>query len=160
MKAKPIPATIGNKFTVCEHCESGLWDKAKGKPAGVLNKDGYWHVCYESKRYPAHRIVWFLVNNKDPGELEVDHIDRDKSNNKISNLRAITSAKNKANRNLNKLREKSKKDPFKIYKRKRAKGYKYQVVRYIDRRQIYLGTFDTFEEANNYQNSLKRADHN
>ena len=159
MKAKPIPATIGDKFTVCEHCESGLWDKARQKPAGTLYKDGYWIVCYKSKRYPAHRIVWFLVNNKDPGKLEVDHIDRDKSNNKISNLRAVTAKVNCNNRDKSNFGRTKGASPIKIYKRKRVKGDKYLVVRYENRRQIYLGTFNTFAEAESCQNSLKRDDH-
>ena len=151
MEAKPIPVTIGNKFTVCEHCESGLWDKSKRKPAGTLNNDGYWHVCFRSERYAAHRVVWFLVNNDDPGELEIDHKDRNKSNNKISNLRVVTHKQNVNNRVFSK----PKTNTIKIYKRKRSKGYKYIAVRYVNRKQVYLGTFNTITDAENY---VKRHD--
>ena len=147
VKAKSIPVNIGDKFTICEQCESGLWDKKRKKPAGTLNKDGYWIVSFQSKRYPAHRVVWFLKNNKDPGDLQVDHIDRDKNNNKIANLRAVTPKVNNNNRDRTNLGRHKGVNPLKIYKRKRVKGYKYQLVEYVGRKQVYYGTFDTYEEA-------------
>lgn len=45
----------------------------------------------------AHRVIWALQTGRWPTD-ELDHIDRDRSNNKWSNLREVSSSQNKANR--------------------------------------------------------------
>lgn len=68
----------------------------KGKPAGIINIEGYVIITWKGKRYRAHRIVWLLHTGKWP-ELEIDHWDRCNSNNKPSNLRDVTHAVNLSN---------------------------------------------------------------
>lgn len=46
-------------------------------------------------KYKEHRLIFFLETGKEPDEI--DHIDGDKENNRISNLRAATSKENSAN---------------------------------------------------------------
>ena len=41
------------------------------------------------ENFRCHRIAWVIFYGKDPGEAQVDHIDRNKSNNKIENLRLL-----------------------------------------------------------------------
>src|SRR5260221_9155909 len=47
------------------------------------------------KQYLAHRVIWFLVNNY--WAEEIDHIDRNRQNNKISNLRDVPHKTNTQN---------------------------------------------------------------
>jgi HNH endonuclease len=47
--------------------------------------------------YQVYRIAWLLYYGKDPGHYQIDHIDGDWTNNKISNLRLATNSQNQCN---------------------------------------------------------------
>jgi len=74
--------------------ESGiiLWKKNPGKrnllnkEAGSLRPDGYRHIAINGKCVLSHRVAWFLHYNCWP-EKYIDHIDGNKINNNIKNLR-------------------------------------------------------------------------
>jgi hypothetical protein len=69
-----------------------------GDECGSLSKDGYYVVRINGSLYKGHRIAWCLFHKTNVStELVIDHIDRDKSNNKISNLRLVTSSVNAKN---------------------------------------------------------------
>ena len=51
----------------------------EGTVAGNRTGPGYWQICYKSKFYKLHRIVWEMFYGAIPDDLEVDHIDRDKT---------------------------------------------------------------------------------
>jgi hypothetical protein len=68
-----------------------------GKKAGCVDSAGYTVVKISSKVYKAHRVIWFLCNGYWP-EGWIDHIDRNKSNNKLENLREVTFSQSNANR--------------------------------------------------------------
>lgn len=71
--------------------------------AGSLNKNnGYYQVQLQGVRYQSHRIV-ALLHNLGVDDFVIDHIDRDKSNNKISNLRLVSQKENMQNKNQYKL---------------------------------------------------------
>lgn len=67
----------------------------------VDSSSGYIRVRVLGKKYLAHRIVWALVTGKWP-ENQIDHIDRDRTNNKFMNLRSCTNAENQQNCSLRK----------------------------------------------------------
>lgn len=68
-----------------------------GDVAGFLHPiTGYIIVGLLGKTYLAHRLAWFYVYGVWP-ENHVDHIDRNRSNNRIVNLRDVTPAENMAN---------------------------------------------------------------
>lgn len=51
---------------------------------------GYWTVSIKNKQYLAHRVIWEMFHNEEiPKENHIDHIDGDKCNNCISNLRSV-----------------------------------------------------------------------
>ena len=64
--------------------------------AGSLQSEGYIQIGINKKKFKAHRLAWAFYYNQDPGAIEIDHIDQDKSNNKITNLRLAGRGPNKA----------------------------------------------------------------
>lgn len=71
--------------------------KYPGKKPGTLYPSGYVGVTINRIRYYVHRITYYMATETDPMELEIDHIDRNKSNNSVSNLRIATSSQNHCN---------------------------------------------------------------
>ena len=66
-------------------------------PSGYL----YYKLSVGKCKYDylrGHRIVWEAFNGKIPAGLEIDHIDRDKHNNTLSNLRLVTHSENCLNK--------------------------------------------------------------
>lgn len=80
----------------------------KGKKAGYTDpRTGYGHVRINYKMYPLHKLIYLYHHGEYP--QIVDHIDRDKRNNQIENLRKCSKSQNEANtsaRKTNKLGEK------------------------------------------------------
>lgn len=74
----------------------GSRNRRAGSVAGS-NSHGYREIKLDRKKYLAHRLAWFYVHGSWPKCL-IDHIDMDRSNNRISNLREATHSTNKANR--------------------------------------------------------------
>lgn len=71
-----------------------------GSTAGTVNNNGYIAIKIDGVLYTGHRLAWLWVYGEFP-DAEIDHINRDRSDNKISNLRPATSAQNKVNRGKN-----------------------------------------------------------
>lgn len=67
-----------------------------GAIAGFISK-GYRRLCIDGALVLAHRAVWCYVTGSWPTN-QLDHIDRDKLNNRISNLRNATNSVNQQNR--------------------------------------------------------------
>ena len=74
----------------------GVRNRNSGKPAGTLAKNGYIEIAIGGKKYRAHRLAWLLVFGETPA-CDIDHIDGNKANNRIENLRLSTRAQNKWN---------------------------------------------------------------
>ena len=75
--------------------------KFSGKPAfRTVNSYGYLTGKLSGKRYYAHRIIWVLVTGNQPEE--VDHINGNKTDNRIENLRSVTRTQNMRNRPISK----------------------------------------------------------
>lgn len=69
----------------------------KNEKAGYYH-NGYWRVGHLGKHYLVHRIVWELCNDKIPEGIDIDHIDGDRGNNVISNLRCVERSVNVKNK--------------------------------------------------------------
>lgn len=76
----------------------GVSKRTVGKSAFTLS-NGYYVVSVDSNLYQAHRVVYKHQTGNEP--LYIDHIDRDKLNNKIENLRDVTPSINSHNRGDN-----------------------------------------------------------
>lgn len=105
---------------------------ATGKEAGGVNNHGYKRVKIGGKIYQAHRVAWFLYFGEWP-EGMIDHIDQNKQNNRISNLRICDHSLNRMNTRTTK--------GFSRFRDKFQARFKFQG------KTVYLGTFETEEQA-------------
>ena len=69
-----------------------------GDESGSLHPNGYIYVKYKQENYRAHRILWAMRTGGDPGDLEVDHFNRDRSDNSEDNLRLVNDSEQAHNR--------------------------------------------------------------
>ena len=72
-----------------------------GDIAGYISKSGYAKITYCNRDYFVHRVVWILHYSEIPNGFVIDHVDGDKLNNRINNLRVVT--QNINSRNLSKI---------------------------------------------------------
>ena len=70
--------------------------KYPGREAGIINPRGYLRVCVDCVVHQAHRIIWAMHYGEWP-DGEIDHIDGNKINNKIENLRSVSRVENGRN---------------------------------------------------------------
>lgn len=112
-----------------------------GEPVTTTDSQGYKRVWNNGKSLRQHRVGWYLVYGYWPQEL--DHINGDKSDNRLINLRECTRSTNMLNRpaqSNNSLGVKN------VYWNKAAKKYEVNV------KGKYLGVFSTVDDA------IKRRD--
>jgi hypothetical protein len=67
-----------------------------GSKAGYLHKQGYTVIRINGNYFFAHRLVWFVAYGKFPDNM-IDHVNGDKSDNRIENLRDVTNKVNHQN---------------------------------------------------------------
>lgn len=117
--------------------EAGQCRYKDGRPTYVIIRIG-------DHRYYAHRLVWMIHYGVDAGQLQIDHINRDPSDNRIDNLRLATNQENSFN------------SPARTYKENDApRG----IIKYLDGRfeatlkfndkMFHLGVYSSAKEAQN-----------
>lgn len=88
------------KVTLVYDPNEGVFRRIKTmKIAGTKRKDGRFQIAINNRLYQTHRLAWFYVYGRWP--TEIDHIDRNQSNNKISNLREVSRNQNCWNMGMN-----------------------------------------------------------
>ena len=112
--------------------------------AGCTNTggNGYIYIKFNGKRYLAHRVAMLLAYGFYGGGLEVDHIKHIRDDNRLVNLRFVTSTGNHRNQSKS---SKNASGVTGVFYRKNRRKYMAQIV--VGGVNIYLGTFVTLEEA-------------
>jgi len=124
-----------------------------GELAGTLNSCGYRQVGFSGKIYLQHRVIFLMFKGYLP--KYIDHINGNRSDNRIENLREATSSQN----NHNRKRIKTSKYPAKgIYQHSRYKD-RFCVEIYNQGKRIHLGIFKTLEEAVNASTEARKKYH-
>ena len=142
-KAKPLPPIPELRRMLAYRSDGVLiWKRVQrhsgrkpGNVAGCINSLGYWRIGISNVNYRAHRIVWAIIKREDPLGLQIDHINGNRLDNRIENLRKATPSQNQRNR-------------------KNTKGYnfhknqkKWNACIQINGRMKHIGCFDTEEQA-------------
>lgn len=65
-----------------------------GSVAGCLDGYGYRCIKIRGVSYKAHRIAWLMGTGEDAGGLQINHINSDRSDNRLKNLELVTTRQN------------------------------------------------------------------
>lgn len=124
---------------------------AIGDIAGTDTERGYRLICIDGKRHYEHRLAWLHYYGNAPVD-QIDHINRDKKDNRICNLREASPAQNQMNggvksHNISGIRG--------VRLRKNRPGYYARIT--FEGKQRHLGVFSTAEEAESaYKEAAKK----
>ena len=110
-----------------------------GKEAG-RNSSGYTVISFNKKKFKAHRLAWLFTHGFLP--KQIDHINGDRADNRMSNLRECSNPQNQAN----KLKKKGKTEPKGV---RRLPSGKYQARLTVDGGQLSLGVYESVDAASN-----------
>lgn len=141
--------------------DTGIFTHTKARPnvkagtvAGSVYNGGYIRIGVGGTVYLAHRLAWFYVYGEWPNQ-ELDHINRIRTDNRISNLRQANTAENCQNRSRRS--DNTSGHPGVCWFKKREKW----VARIaINQKRMHLGYFDDIDEAiSAYEAAKKRLHH-
>lgn len=122
-----------------------------GKQASIVRSHGYLNICIDGVYYYTHRLAWMYVHGEHPNVI--DHINGNKKDNRIENLRSVNQKTNVEN--VLKPRKHNKSGILGAFKSKD----KFQSKINIDGKNVYLGRFNTAEEAGKAFLEMKRKHH-
>lgn len=116
--------------------------RSVGKPCGARESHGYLQIKFHGRLLMAHQIAWAIFYGYWP-EFEIDHENLIKSDNRITNLRPATRRQNIANAPVRK------DNALGIKGVSRMKNGRYRSRITESGKPVFLGLFDTAEEASN-----------
>jgi len=129
--------------------------RVAGAVAGTTCPRGYVSIGISGKIYKAHRLAWAYVFGTWP-KGQIDHIDRDKSNNRIQNLRDVDQSTNQENRSVPRADNKLGHVGVSMWTDGRP-GFKAQIK--VKGKVLYIGTFPTAEAAETAYLEAKNMHH-
>jgi hypothetical protein len=128
----------GNLERINYRYTNGKWTVVNNKKN---HSDGYCQVKFNGRMVLYHVIVWILSTGKDiPQGMEIDHINGNKIDNRIENLRIVTHRENHQNRKTHRAGQ-----LFGCYFHKSSGKYLAQII--IGEKKVFLGRYKTKQEA-------------
>lgn len=123
-----------------------------GDEPGCLSPQGYWQIGLLGKTYPAHRLAWLYHYGVWP-ENDIDHINRNRADNRIENLRAVTRSVNLHNS------APSRRNSSGVLgvTSSRSAAHPWEARIKIEYKSVYLGSYATKEEAAAAQEGARRV---
>lgn len=121
----------------------------RGKVAGSEKDNGYREITVDGFQYLAHRLAWLYVNGTWPSN-DIDHINGDKSDNRIDNLRDVFPYVNLHNTSAS-----SKNNATKLTGVAFARNKYRAEIRFKNKRH-YIGVFDSPEAASKAYQDFKQ----
>ena len=148
-KFKPLPSVrrLKEVFDIDKNSPSGLRNKITrgrlkaGLPAGTKGVY-YWVAAIDGCYYTVQRIVYAMHTGVDPGDLLVDHINRDRYDNTPSNLRLVHHQLNSANAGVY---SHNKTGVRGVSYNKRDNVFYAQIK--VNKKAVHLGSFTTIDRA-------------
>jgi hypothetical protein len=116
--------------------------RAGAKAGCVRGNRGYESIGVDKKRYGTHQLVWILFNGAYDSSLQIDHINRIKTDNRIENLRLATQAEN----TYNKIKRVGTSSVFKGVSWSKQQN-KWVAAIWKNKIKIFLGLFEIEEDA-------------
>jgi hypothetical protein len=126
--------------------------RAVGSMVGTLRDDGYYEVTINYNRYRLHRLAWLLSYGYMP-KNHIDHINGNRNDNRIANLREATVSENLQNQKKATIRNK-----LGVLGVSYKKGA-YEPKIKVKGKNLYLGRFQSIEEASEAYLKAKRLHH-
>jgi len=123
-----------------------------GAQAGCVDKNGYRIIRINKQNYKAHRIIFFMFNGYWP-EM-VDHINGNKDDNRIENLRAADQHTNQYNRGIPKNNSSGVRG---VYWNKSAN--KWQAYCWVDGVNHHIGVYTDLNEAKLARENFTKIHH-
>jgi hypothetical protein len=112
-----------------------------GEIAGAVLTNGYRYINFNGKLHTAHRVAWLYMIGEWPAS-QVDHVNRDRADNRWANLRLATQSENSANQGL---RTNNKSGIRGVSWDKKKRNWVAMIT--VNYKQKRLGNFATLEEA-------------
>ena len=129
-----------------------------GDEAGSFCKStGYIKIKVDNEWYTLHRIAILLATGIYDKMVQVDHVDHDRGNNRLSNLRVVSHAENMRNQSLRSTNKTGVTGVCVRYTQKGTKRYTATIV--ADYKPIVLGNYDTLDEAARAEAEIKYGFH-
>jgi outer membrane protein assembly factor BamB len=125
-----------------------------GAKAGHIRKDGYSRLCVDRQFFLAHRVAWMLHYGSWPTS-EIDHLNGERHDNRIANLRDVSKSINLQNQR--KATSKNMTGFLGVSWHARTKCYAARIN--INGTEKHLGYFKTAEKAHEAYLSKKRMVH-
>ena len=124
------------------------WRTRVGEEAGCLNPDGYRRVIINGRSYLVSRIIWFYAYECWPDCI--DHLNHERADNRLCNLRSVTNAENSRNRSKS---SRNKSGVTGVCWRNHAN--KWQAHIRVNGKLIHLGYFNNIADAITARRSAK-----
>lgn len=125
-----------------------------GSVAGSTRKDGYVQFSFDGRKQLAHRLAWLYVYGAWPSD-QIDHINGDKADNRIANLREATQGQNMQNRH--RPRKDSRSGVLGVHWSSTLRKWRAEIQ--IDGETKRLGEFESREEAGEAYKNAKSIFH-